>query len=185
MGEQNWIWTWLLKERCILARAGPRYGIRMRETVHTGAGLGAEPWGHIGFWVRRAQKEQITRGLLRMRIPYQSHASITLNSIWAEMCSERDSPLEPFVLPAPVQPELARLTCGAHLCWPANRSVHGSIHSCVIGRPRFARRGHLKCCLGCLTRSHRPPSVNESSQPAAHTSWPEPARQASFAWVRR
>ena len=33
----------------------------------------------------------------------------------AEMCSERDSPLEPFVLPAPGQPELARLTCGAHL----------------------------------------------------------------------
>ena len=28
---------------------------------------------------------------------------------------ERDSPLEPFVLPAPGQPELARLTCGAHL----------------------------------------------------------------------
>ena len=31
------------------------------------------------------------------------------------MCSERDSPLEPFVLPAPDQPELARLICGAHL----------------------------------------------------------------------
>ena len=31
------------------------------------------------------------------------------------MCSERDSRLEPFVLPAPDQPELARLTCGAHL----------------------------------------------------------------------
>ena len=31
------------------------------------------------------------------------------------MCSERDSPLEPFVLLAPGQPELARLTCGAHL----------------------------------------------------------------------
>ena len=33
----------------------------------------------------------------------------------SEMCSERDGPLEPFVLPAPGQPELARLTCGAHL----------------------------------------------------------------------
>ena len=32
-----------------------------------------------------------------------------------EMCSERDSPLEPVVLPAPGQPELARLICGAHL----------------------------------------------------------------------
>ena len=31
------------------------------------------------------------------------------------MCSERDSPLEPFVSLAPGQPELARLTCGAHL----------------------------------------------------------------------
>ena len=36
-------------------------------------------------------------------------------SLLPEMCSERDSPLEPFVLPAPGQPELARLTCGAHL----------------------------------------------------------------------
>ena len=35
--------------------------------------------------------------------------------MYSEMCSERDSPLEPFVLPAPGQPELARLTCGAHL----------------------------------------------------------------------
>ena len=35
--------------------------------------------------------------------------------VCTEMCSERDSPLEPFVLPAPGQPELARLTCGAHL----------------------------------------------------------------------
>ena len=35
-----------------------------------------------------------------------------------EMCSERDSPLEPFVLPAPGQPELARLICGAHLSPP-------------------------------------------------------------------
>ena len=31
------------------------------------------------------------------------------------MCIGRDSPLEPFVLPAPGLPELARLTCGAHL----------------------------------------------------------------------
>ena len=34
------------------------------------------------------------------------------------MCSERDSPLQPFVLPAPGQPELARLICGAHLSPP-------------------------------------------------------------------
>ena len=36
----------------------------------------------------------------------------------SEMCSVRDSPLEPFVLPAPGQPELARLICGAHLSPP-------------------------------------------------------------------
>ena len=46
-------------------------------------------------------------------------ASICETRLWEtvqpEMCSERDSPLEPFVLPAPGQPELARLTCGAHL----------------------------------------------------------------------
>ena len=34
------------------------------------------------------------------------------------MCSERDSPLEPFVLLAPGQPELVRLICGAHLSPP-------------------------------------------------------------------
>ena len=28
-------------------RAGPHYGIRMRETVHTGAGLGAESQEHF------------------------------------------------------------------------------------------------------------------------------------------
>ena len=35
-------------------------------------------------------------------------------NVYAEMCSERDSPLEPFALPAPGQPELVRLICGAH-----------------------------------------------------------------------
>ena len=40
---------------------------------------------------------------------------IIFSLIWPEMCSERDSLLEPFVLPAPGQPELARLICGAHL----------------------------------------------------------------------
>ena len=38
--------------------------------------------------------------------------------VQAEMCSERDSPLEPFVLLAPGQPELARLICGTHLSPP-------------------------------------------------------------------
>ena len=41
--------------------------------------------------------------------------TVSIDSMKPEMCSERDSPLEPFVLPAPGQPELARLICGAHL----------------------------------------------------------------------
>ena len=90
--------------------------------------------------------------------------------VQAKMCSERDSPLELFVLPAPGQPELARLICGGHLCRPGSRSVHGSIHSCVIGRLRFARRGHPKYCLGCLARSRKPPSVNESQRELAASS---------------
>ena len=36
-------------------------------------------------------------------------------TIASEMCSERDSPLKSFVLPAPSQPELAWLICGTHL----------------------------------------------------------------------
>ena len=44
--------------------------------------------------------------------------SLSLSNIRPEMCSERDSPLQPFVLPAPGQPELARLICGAHLSPP-------------------------------------------------------------------
>ena len=49
--------------------------------------------------------------------PGYSYRSVIDLTYWVspEMCSERDSPLEPFVLPAPGQPELARLTCGAHL----------------------------------------------------------------------
>ena len=50
---------------------------------------------------------------------HHAHYDITVMksglNVTSEMCSERDSPLEPFVLPAPGQPELARLTCGAHL----------------------------------------------------------------------
>ena len=49
---------------------------------------------------------------------FPSHWTLSPVSISSEMCSERDSPLEPFVLPAPGQPELARLICGAHLSPP-------------------------------------------------------------------
>ena len=49
------------------------------------------------------------------------------------MCSERDSPLESFVLPAPGQPELARLTCGAHLGPPVltQKQKHPRVNSLV------------------------------------------------------
>ena len=46
---------------------------------------------------------------------FEVETSISEHYTIAEMCSERDSPLEPFVLLAPGQPELARLICGAHL----------------------------------------------------------------------
>ena len=52
------------------------------------------------------------------------------------MCSERDSPLEPFVLPAPGQPELARLICGAHLGPPVltRKQKHPRVNSLVCDR---------------------------------------------------
>ena len=52
------------------------------------------------------------------------------------MCSERDSPLEPFVLPAPGQPELARLICGTHLSPPVltRKQKHPRVNSLVCDR---------------------------------------------------
>ena len=52
------------------------------------------------------------------------------------MCSERDSHLEPFVLPAPGQPEFARLTCGAHLGPPVltRKQKHPRVNSLVCDR---------------------------------------------------
>ena len=107
--------------------------------------------GSSGVWHRRSTHGG-PRNSLTWRLIYQR-------------CVVRGIPLSSLLscrLPAnlnssgsPVEPTWA------HLCWPGSRSVHGSIHSCVIGRPRFARRGHPKCCLGCLTRSRRLTSVNE------------------------
>ena len=53
-----------------------------------------------------------------------------------KMCSERDSPLEPFALPAPGQPELARLTCGAQLGPPVltRKQKHPRVNSLVCDR---------------------------------------------------
>ena len=50
------------------------------------------------------------------------------------MCSERDSPLEPFVLPAPGQPELVRLICGAHLGPPVLTQKRPRVNSLVCDR---------------------------------------------------
>ena len=54
----------------------------------------------------------------------------------AEMCSERDSPLEPFVLPAPGQPERARLICGAPLGPPvlSRKQKRPRVNSLVCDR---------------------------------------------------
>ena len=53
----------------------------------------------------------------------QTQVKYNMLYVSAEMCSERDSPLEPFVLPAPGLPELARLTCGAHLGRPNHNAA--------------------------------------------------------------
>ena len=62
--------------------------------------------------------------------------SMDPGSLNPEMCSERDSPLEPFVLPAPGQPELARFICGAHLSPPVltRKQKRPRINSLVCDR---------------------------------------------------
>ena len=78
------------------------------------------------------------------------HITNVVDADRPEMCSERDSPLEPFVLPAPGQPELARLTCGAHLGPPVltrkqkRPRMHGSIHSYVIVNPEAEASTHAR-----------------------------------------
>ena len=69
----------------------------------------------------------------------------------------------------------------AHLCWPESRSVHGSIHLCVIRRPHFARRAtrsviYFRChtaqiserncdqIIRLLIDSYRITSLNEMSK---------------------
>ena len=67
------------------------------------------------------------------------------------MCSERDNPLEPFALTAPGLPELAQLTCGAHLgppvltrkqkCPRVNSLVcdRAAVFFCAAGPPKVSR----------------------------------------------
>ena len=93
------------------------------------------------------------------------------------MCSERDSPLEPFVLPAPGQAELARLVCGAPpgpTCadpeaeastgqftrvWLGSRILHGGATQSIVSDVSPGHTGRR-----AWTRA------GESSQPAAQTS---------------
>ena len=82
-----------------------------------------------------------------------------------EMCSERDSPLEPFVLLAPGQPELARLICGAHLGPPVltRKQKRPRVNSLVCDRvAAFSVAGPPEVLSRMSPRSRRPPSVNES-----------------------
>ena len=68
------------------------------------------------------------------------------------MCSERDSPLEPFVLPAPGQPELARLICGAHLGPPVltRKQKRPRVNSLVSDREAaFCAAGPPEVLLVC------------------------------------
>ena len=81
-----------------------------------------------------------------------------------EMCSERDSPLEPFVLPAPGQPELARLTCGGHLGPPV-----------LIRKQKRPRVNSLVCFRAAAFCVAGPPEVlSRMSRPvtqAAERNW--------------
>ena len=68
--------------------------------------------------------------------PEMSYQVSHQGSLLPEMCSERDSPLEPFFLPAPGQPELARLICGTHLSPPVltRKQKHPRVNSLVCDR---------------------------------------------------
>ena len=105
------------------------------------------------------------------------------------MCSERDSPLEPFVLSAPSQPELARLICGTHLSPPVltRKQKRPRVNSLVCDRAAAFWAAGPPEVLSRMSHSGRRvwTRASESSQPAAQTSCPKPARRVSFAWVRR
>ena len=87
------------------------------------------------------------------------------------MCSERDSPLEPFVLPAPGQPELARLTCGAHLGPPVltRKQKRPRVNSLVCDRAAaFCAAGPPEA-LSWMSRwgnlRRRRPAIIDNSRP--------------------
>ena len=106
-----------------------------------------------------------------------------------EMCSERDSPLEPFVLqvllanlnsrgspvaPTCANPEAEASTGQFTRMWSGGRVLRGGATRSIVLDVSPGHAGRQ-----AWTRA------SESSQPAAQTSYPEPARRVSFAWVRR
>ena len=91
----------------------------------------------------------------------------------AEMCSERDSPLEPFVLSAPGRPELARLTCGAHLGPPVltRKQKRPRINSLVCDRAVAFCAAGLPEALSWMSRLVTQAAKRERELARAHSQW--------------
>ena len=91
--------------------------------------------------------------------------------ILAEMCSERDSPLEPFVLSAPGQPELARLTCGAHLGPPVltRKQKCPRVNSLVCDRAAAFCAAGLPEALSWMSRLVTQTAKREQELARAHS----------------
>ena len=96
-----------------------------------------------------------------------------VNHHWvrAEMCSERDSPLEPFVLSAPGQPELARLTCGAHLGPPVltRKQKRPRVNSLVCDRAAAFCAAGLPEALSWMSRLVTQAAKRERELARAHS----------------
>ena len=90
-----------------------------------------------------------------------------------EMCSERDSPLEPFVLSAPGRPELARLTCGAHLGPPVltRKQKRPRINSLVCDRAAAFCAAGLPEALSWMSRLVTQAAKRERELARAHSQW--------------
>ena len=89
------------------------------------------------------------------------------------MCSERDSPLEPFVLSAPGRPELARLTCGAHLGPPVltRKQKRPRVNSLVCDRAAAFCAAGLPEALSWMSRLVTQAAKRERELARAHSQW--------------
>ena len=94
-----------------------------------------------------------------------------MNHVQAEMCSERDSPLEPFVLSAPGRPELARLTCGAHLGPPVltRKQKRPRVNSLVCDRAAAFCAAGLPEALSWMSRLVTQAAKRERELARAHS----------------